>query len=303
MKKYNFNINFIVHSPSPEYISHIGGIAVAHSLAHELSLLGENVYIYANSTDPKYDKVNCIPWGTDIKFDPENTIIIIVAGSGEHTFEHLIPDSLKNAPNIVRWLVHNQQKLYPKENKLYMHTRLWDTLDTQNIDGDLCIFDIDLELFRDYGWKREGSCYLIKGNLDIEPERAIHKPEDYCIDLSLYNIPNLEKRKYLAQLFNQKEYFITYTPITLTSLLAAMCGCKSIIVPKSNYNKERWFNGAFGNPYGIAFGLDDLPRAISTMDKVIPNVKNYINNIKPSQLNTFISDCYKWVTEKYNINF
>jgi hypothetical protein len=302
MNGYNFNINFIIHSPSPEYVSHIGGIAVAHTLAHHLSLLGENTYIYANSTDPSYDKVICIPWGTDFEFDQENTIVIIIAGSGEHTFEHLIPENLKNASNIVRWLVHNQQKLYSKENKLYMHTRLWDVLDSQTIDGDLCVMDIDLDLFKDYGKKREGTCYLIKGNLDTEPERAIHNSEDYCIDSFLYNIPNLEKRKYLAEVFNQKEYFITYTPITFTSILAVLCGCKSIIIPKSDYNKERWMNNYLSNN-GIALGLEDLPRAINTMDKVRPNIEKFKNDIMPSQINKFVDDCYNWIIKKYNVKF
>ena len=39
------------------------------------------------------------------------------------------------------------------------------------------------------------------------------------------------------------------------------------------------------------------------MDKVIPNVMDFKNNIMPSQLNTFIEDCYDWLTEKYNIKF
>jgi hypothetical protein len=301
MSQYNFDINFIIHSPFPEYASHIGGVAVAHTLANELTQMGENVYIYANSTDPKYDKVNCIPWGTSIDFDHENTIIIIIAGDGEHTFEHFIPDNLKNASNIVRWLVHNQQKLYPEENKLYMHSPYWNIINGQRIDGHLSVFEIENDIFKDKGLKREGTCYLIKGGLDTEPERAIHKPEDYCIDDVLYNIPNLERRKFMADLFNQKEYFISYAGITFTSVLATMCGCKSIVIPNSSFNKERWMDKFWYNKYGIAFGINDLDRAISTMDKVIPNIENYKNEVMPSQLNNFIIDCYKWLTKKYNL--
>ena len=84
MKK-NFNINFIVHSPTPEYTSHIGGVAVAHTLANELHLAGENVYLYANITDPKY-QVPCIPWGTNLEFDLENTVLIVIAGDGDQLF-------------------------------------------------------------------------------------------------------------------------------------------------------------------------------------------------------------------------
>jgi hypothetical protein len=298
----SFKLNFIVHSPTPEYVSHIGGIAVAHSLAHELSMQGENVYLYANSTNPTYDRVTCIPWGTDLDYDPQNTVVIIIAGSGEHTFEHHIPHNLQNGPNVVRWLVHNQEKLYPTDNKLYMHTRLWDTLEGQTVDGDLCIFDLDLDLFRNRNQPRQGSCYLVKGNLDDEPHRATHRQEDYNIESVLYNIPNLQRREYLADLFNRMEYFITYTPITLTSVLAALCGCKSIIVPKSTFNPARWREVPL-NKYGIAMGLDDLPRAIATMDQVEPNINNFKNNTMPLQLSKFIDDCYEWLIQKYNIKF
>jgi hypothetical protein len=106
----------------------------------------------------------------------------------------------------------------------------------------------------------------------------------------------------MADLFNQKEYFVSYAGITFTSVLAAMCGCKSIVIPNSSFNKEKWINGFWYNKYGIAFGIDDLDRAINTMDKVIPNIENYLYNTKKDQLNHFIEDCYKWLIEKYNIN-
>jgi hypothetical protein len=302
MKQKNFNINFIIHSPFPDYASHIGGIAVAHTLANELMLLGENVYLYANTTDPRYN-VPCIPWGTHIELDPRNTVVIIIAGDGEQLFEHYIPENLLQT-NVVRWLVHQQKRLYDTSEKLYMHNPYWNIIEGQKVDGNLCVFEIEDDLFKNRGLERKGTCYLIKGNLDTEPERVIHKPEDYCIDDVLYSIPNLEKRNFLANLFNTKEYFITYTPMTFTSTLAAMCGCKSIIIPKKeDPSKEVWLKGSWSTKYGIAYGIDDLDRAINTMDKVIPNVVDFKNNIMPSQLNTFIEDCYDWLTEKYNIKF
>lgn len=298
--KHNFNLNFIVHSPFPDYVSHIGGVAVAHTLGNQLQLMGETVYMYANNTDPRYN-LTCIPHGTEIDFDERNTILIIVAGAGEHLFENTIPKSLLKA-NIVRWLVHDQQRLYEHSEKLYLHNPCWKILEGQRVDGHLCIFEIEDDIFKDNGLARSGGCYLIKGHLDTEPERAIHSPDDFCIDNVLYSIPNLERRKFLADLFNSKEYFITYTQITFTSVLAAMCGCKSIIVPKSSeFNKEKWLNSSWSTKYGIAYGLDDLPRAIDTMPEVMPNIQNFKHKTMPQQLDKFINNCYEWLTEKYNI--
>jgi len=301
----NFNINFVIFSPFPEYVNYIGGAMVPHILANYLSLLGENTYIYANSTNSN-SNINCIPWGTEIEFDKENTIVIIIAGAGEHTFEHNIPDCLRNAPNIVRWLVNDQVKLYPKDNKLYTYHKYWTILNNQKINGELSVIESNHHLFYNKGLERKGTCYLIKGNLDTESERAIHKPEDTCIDHLLYNIPNSYKMEFYSDLFNKMEYFISYTPFTHTSVLAAMCGCKSIVVPKSEYggvkfNKEKWLNEIWCSKYGIAVGLDDLPRAISTMNQVLPNIKHYEDITQPTQAKNFIEDCYVWLKEKYKL--
>jgi len=302
-----FDINFIVYSPFPDYISYIGGSIVPHTLANMLSSLGENVYIYANSTNPKYN-INCIPWGTNVEFDKENTIVIFIAGGGEHTWEHNVPDFLKNAPNIVRWLVNDQQKLYSEDDKFYTYHKYWDVLPSQRIDGELSVIEADSGLFYDHGLPRSGTCYLIKGNLDTEPERAIHKPNDLCIDSILYGIPNEKKMEFYSELFNKMEYFISYTPFTHTSVLAAMCGCKSIIIPKQMYgdvpfNKDKWLNEIWCAKYGIAVGIDDLPRAISTLDQVHPNIKHYENVTQIEQCTKFIEDCYEWLKTKYDLNF
>jgi hypothetical protein len=298
-----FNINFIVYSPFPEYVSHIGGATVPHTLANQLSLMNENVYLYANSTNPKYN-VTCIPWGTDIEFDKENTIVIFIAGAGEHTWDEMVPEKLKNAPNIVRWLVNDQVKLYPPEDKFYIYHKYWDVLSNQKIDGELSVIEIDHDLFRDKGLQRKGTCYLMKGNWDIET--IVHRPDDLCIDNILYNIPNEEKMAFYSDIFNRMEYFICYTPYTFTSVLAAMCGCKSIVITKPEYggkkfDKEKWLNEIWCAKYGIAVGLDDLPRAINTMEQMNVHIHEYETITQPNQVKGFINDCYTWLETKYNL--
>ena len=51
----NFFLNFIIFSPQPVYVDYIGGVTVAHTLANLLSELGENTYLYSNSTHPNYN--------------------------------------------------------------------------------------------------------------------------------------------------------------------------------------------------------------------------------------------------------
>jgi len=297
----NSKINFIVFSPFPEYISHIGGVSVTHELVNFLTLLGENAYIYSNTTNPKYN-ITCIPWGTEVEFEDENTILILIAGDGEHVYEHNIPECLKKCKNIVRWLVNNQKKLYPKEDKLYSNVKYWEILPTQKVDGYLPIVDIDLDLYKDLGYKREGTCYFVKGGLEIEPERAIHKSTDFCLDSVLYSIPNLEKRKFMAELFNTKEYYIGYNAISFTAIVAALCGCKSIIIPESHYDKEKLKNDGMFLGHGVAYGLDDLPTAINTLSQLRTDAEEFMDETQPQALKAFILDCYQWLRNKYENN-
>lgn len=300
MESRKFNINFIVVSPFPEYVSYIGGATVPHTLANELAKLGENTYLYADTTNPKYN-IQCLPWGSTIDYEPENTIVIFLGGAGDYINREHVPTNLINAPNIVRWVVQHQDKLYSPEDRVYVYHKYWDMLPGQRIDGQLSVIEVDLDMFKNRGESRNGTCYLIKGHLDEEAERAIHTENDFCIDSVLYSIPNENKLPFLADLFNKQEYFITYTPMTFTSVLAAMCGCKSIVIPKSKYNKDKWMNDIWCSKYGIAYGIDDLPRAIATMDKVIPNIQHYLSVTQPNQLKTFINDCYNWLETKYNL--
>ena len=296
MKTNNFFINFIIVSPQPVYVDYIGGITVAHTLANAISSLGENVYLYADSTHPNYN-IQCIPWNSQVDFDEENTIVILIAGAGEHTYLPHIPEFLTNAKNIVRWLVNHQVKPYPTENKFYKFHKYWDTLDNQNIDGYLSVIEINKDLFFNRNQPRKGTCYLIKGNLDEEPERAIHSPEDLCIDNHLYSLPNHERMKYLADIFNSSETFISYTHLTFASVLAALCGCKSIIIPKSNIDKEKFHNEIWCSKNGIAFGMDDLPRAIETLPLVPSMVDKYLEVTQPNQIKQFVKNSYEWLNK------
>jgi hypothetical protein len=300
-------INFIIFSPFENYVEYIGGATVPHTLAHLMSLQGENVYLYANTTHSKYKNITCIPYGTNIEFDDNNTIVIFIAGGGEHTWEYKVPDCLKNASNIVRWLVNDQCKLYNPDNKFYTFHKYWNILEGQRIDGYLSVIEHDHSILRDRGEKRNGTCYLIKGNLDTEADRAIHSPDDFCIDSVLYQITG-NKVEFLADLFNKMELFISYTPFSHASVLAAMCGCKSVVIPKKVYgdipfSKEKWYSDIWCAKYGIACGLEDLPKKINEMDKVIPHILHYEEVEQYNQIKQFVEDCYSWLEKKYDVIF
>lgn len=292
----NFNINFVIFSPAPEYINYIGGVMVNHSLANDLTGLGQNCYLYANSTNIGYN-CNLIPWGTDIDFDPRNTVLIKVAGAGEHTFENLIPESLLAIPNKVNWLVNDQVKYYPVDEKLYKYSNYFSTLENQIIDGQFLSIDVDYKTFSNLGLPRSGACFYTKG---IALTSHYHNDHDLNLD-SIHNIPNNKDRyEYLASVFNTTEYFICYSHRSFIAVLAALCGCTVIVIPYDDIPKHYWSTNFPACKYGIAYGVDDIQWALDTKHLVAQNVKDVqLKGYHDTQ--QFIHDCYIWLTNKYNI--
>jgi hypothetical protein len=294
-KRYNFDINFVIFSQFPHHLNYIGSSTVSHTLANELALLGENSFIYSNSTPHK--QVSCIPWGSGIDYDNENTIFILPAGAGEHTFTNDIPDFINNSENIVRHLVNYQVKQYPKENKLYQLSRYFNTLDKQKVDGYMPILDIDFDLFKNHNLPRSGRCYLIKGNEYIEGQPLYHN--NSYTNLDNYWLYGEDRMKYLAEIFNKHEIFFTYNTQTFISVLAALCGCISVILPHPNTSREKIVHFP-QNKYGIAYGFDDIQHSIDTLPLVKENLEScLLDNRK--YLKQFTLDCYDWLQNKYNL--
>tara|TARA_B110000971_G_scaffold117772_1_gene120672 strand:- start:197 stop:1081 length:885 start_codon:yes stop_codon:yes gene_type:complete len=291
----NFKINFVTFSQFPQYMDYIGSSNVSHTLAKELSLLGENSFIYSNSTPHK--EISCIPWGSELDYDNENTIFILPAGAGDHTFTHDIPDFIHKSKNIVRHLVNYQVKPYPKENKLYRLSPYFDTLKEQKIDGYMPMLTIDFDLFKNNNVPRSGRCYLIKGNEYIENQPKFHTNSDTNLDD--YFRHGKDKFKYLAEMFNKHEVFFCYNTQTFICNLAALCGCKVVIIPHPKTSREKIMKFP-QNKYGIAYGFDDIQHSIDTLHLVEANLKDCLL-LNKFHLKQFVNDSYKWLETKYNL--
>jgi hypothetical protein len=291
----NFNINFIIFSPTPDYTDYIGGVMVNHSLAHYLAELGENSYIYANSTKEGYE-TNLIPIGTKIDYDTQNTILICPAGAGEHTFEPYIPENLKAIPNQVKWLINDQVKYYPIGEKFYTYCNYFPVLEKQKIDGNFLSIDVDHDIFYNKNISRQGGCYYTKGQAI---KKKFHTDKDINLD-NIYNLPSFQRNLYLADMFNSKEYFICYSHRSFIATLAALCGCTVIVIPYDNTTKEYWSKNFPTFKYGISYGEDDIQWALDTKHLVKENLQQIQSN-GIEDIKSFINDCYIWLETKYNL--
>ena len=118
--------------------------------------------------------------------------------------------------------------------------------------------------------KRSGTCYTIrKGN-------SIHKTHIEIIHPPPINSLELKRTEQLldyVNIFNTFEYFYSYDPCTFYSIIAAMCGCVSIVVKVNGLSREDWLNTIAcaeylketGEPlYGIAYGEEEIEFAKNT---------------------------------------
>jgi hypothetical protein len=72
-----------------------------------------------------------------------------------------------------------------------------------------------------------------------------------------------------------------------------MCGCISVVIPDGTKTKEEWLDGSRLHKYGIAYGEDDIPRALATlplMFREIDQIKLEMNE----QVIKFIEHCQNY---------
>ena len=94
--------------------------------------------------------------------------------------------------------------------------------------------------------------------------------------------------QYMAEEFNEYEYFLTFDDKTFHTISAAMCGCKPIILKN---NEQLPFEYRMKNQIqmvGVAYGMNDLEWAETTLGYVSEHVDMLIEKDKKT-INDFIN--------------
>lgn len=292
---YEFGkLNFIIDCRHTFGESMRGGIIVLQKLAYDLVELGHNVYM---PTKPMYsDKIIEIPtfgnswnnyenpsFGFDTFTYPyENTISIYPGGYG----------NLYNTKYVVRWLLQDTEESYEKtwsENDL-----IYDFANFKTISNlpkkELTTFDFRFdEMYNKHYENRKGFCYLKHKNT----------PENNSTIIEQLNPTNLQGWEtkgawsFLSEEFNKHEYFVTFDRKTTFCVLAAMCGCKSIVLnPDESVSPIEFRMKTPAFQFGVSYGLEDISWANKTVDLS----RDYIielNNYNKKTVINFVNDLMK----------
>ena len=264
---------------SVAYNNSIGGIIVLYKLCDTLMKLGFDVGMIPRSDWHKIDSNQLLNYvkGENNKWyaqyhkdilhhfavNPKYHCRFVTKFDADQDIL-LVPEIVSGNPfgfkNVVRYVMHrshlNDDMKIAKtwgNNDFWLYYSEWfyDEMREKNI---LTLVDYKLDVFKDLNQDRiHESCHALgKFPRYNEPYVPIH-PKD-SIEMKHRGLND----KQLVELFNKCKRFYSYDTETYLNVMAALCGCESIIVPRKNISKEDVINKNPTFKYGIAYGLDDI---------------------------------------------
>ena len=266
-----------------------GGIVCSFLLAKYLDELNINVRIYnVNKTQNTIFNKN---YNNDLNL---NQTIVIYG-------ETIIGNPL-NAKYVVRWILgphyNNEHILSWGKNDLvyYFNAETKFSVHPNKI-GNIykllsCIYIppecINLNLQRNNYF-----CYTMRKKHIFHKKIILPPVNSFKINDALTPIDSIP-------IFNKYTYFISYDPLTFFSIIAALCGCISIIYPIEGVNETQWLNMTavasyakhknINKLYGIAYGVENISFALQTMHLIKDQWIDIQHFVKEKTLIPFIED-------------
>jgi hypothetical protein len=310
-------LNFIIQLFEPLTEMSSGGYIALHRLAYKLAERGNDVQIFCEPgyPHPNIKVINSTVTYTNgglmqnytwegFHYPLKNTISIYPQTSWYNSF---------NTEHVVRWILYDTQQEIEStygENDVYFNYLNFNTFKLVPY-RKMTVLDYRLDsMYVTNTGKRKSFCHIIHKNTPPGGEKIFD-------DLKSFNLTDWRTKgdyDYLREMFNQYEYFLTYDQKTYFSVMATLCGCKTIILnPGTPYewatNANIENNGQneitptefrlnnYLQQFGIAYGWDDLQWAKDT----ISLSRDYIGQLEiidNKNIDNFIN---YWKNKIYNI--
>lgn len=288
----NNQLKIIIY-PHIAYIATDGGINVQFYLAKCLKEQNINVKIYNNKgvIENKLFNEYC-----DYSFYDNETFVIYCEG---------VLGNPLNAKKVVRWMLSElgqnvdstDLKTWGKNELVYFYgseVRFNNNPEYINIIYKTISVITQNSLFKNNNNSRTGSCHTFRKSFIHNTINFIHQEDS----IEIFKNTSLEE---IIEIFNNCKIFISYDPITYLNTIAALCGCISIVYPLENFTKKQWLqkthmwnyleeNNLGTNIYGIAYGIEEIDYAISTLHLVEEQQKNITDFLNKKSVNLLLSD-------------
>ncbi|MHA3980229.1 hypothetical protein ACW9UR_21370 [Halovulum sp. GXIMD14794] len=162
----------------------------------------------------------------------------------------------------MRWLLFQPTaraaETFAKDEMFFCANPMFDRLELTGGAQPLFVWTRDPVYRNENAPTRSGACYIVRkgGDKPRLPETSGGK-----------KIDGLNHRE-VARIFNESEVFYSYDEATFYSVYAALCGCVSVVVPGQYSSREEWIKALPLAKFGVAYGIDDIAHAKSTMHLV-----------------------------------
>ncbi len=278
-------VQFIIYAPGT-YTPNSGGCVALHKLAHNLALLDQHSYIMADTKNPAY-------MGTLIS--EEQAMQLAALPNAFVIYPEVTCGNPLNAKHVMRWVLYfvrtyGQFGLFGENDLIYRYAPMFTLRHPQPVQGQLCAMELNLDIWENRRLPRNGSCFILKKK---GHKPVIHPPGSIQLD----DYAERGGNAYLADMFNRCEYFYSYDDATWLSIMAALCGCKSIVVPEAGVTAQQWYSGYPYFKYGIAYGPDQLPHALATAPLMEYHLR-LLNLETLTETQQFIRQAQKLITNR-----
>ncbi len=170
------------------------------------------------------------------------------------------------AKNVVRWLLYynrypNDSFAYGKKDLFICYRAVFNDIRLNPNFKTVTISSFDNELYKrtNYGI-RTGSCYIIR-----KGKQRSDLPSNF--DGVIIDTMSEEEK---VKVFNECEYCYSYDTQTFYSVIAALCGCKSIVILEPGKEKNDYLKSDDTQPYGVAYGTstEEINWAVRTQKEL-----------------------------------
>ncbi len=291
MKKKTRRPRFLIVSPPQKW----GGPIVLHLLCRMLADLGYDAKVFLTRTDVGYPNTRqgmlqqYLPFFNKTskqKLEKLDSQDGAVKGCVLTTWPYVDDDTIVvypevifgnplGAKNVVRWLLGFYQfkgkfegvQPYDKDDMFICYRKIFNDYQLNPTGREVQFRHFNSDLYKrwNYGY-REGSCFIIRkgsNRADLPPT----VPGKILDTLS-------EEEK--VKVMNQCRYCYSFDTQTFYSVIAAVCGCVSIVVPEPGKTREDYLSE--GDPgWGRAYGIspEELEFARSTHKKMEAWMKGF----------------------------
>lgn len=268
----------------PRYEPESGGSIVLHKLARELLALGHNVKVFPIHRYPRnaenrakyfWRRVMYVITRTyrpHFKTHPDMKSFVATLDSAKDAVV-VYPETTSGNPlgadRYVRWFLHQPgfhtgEIGYRKGDLFFCFQKAYrKNCDGMVYGGELTVEEMFLDIYHQWNHsERSDVGYMVrKGRVRSDlPELS-----------GRWVLDELGHRD-MADAFNRCRVCYFYDIYTQYTLYCAACGCIPIVVPLPGVDKQQWAGGGEVYP-GVAYGEEDIPRAIATRQALLDRMR------------------------------